>query len=145
MKSNKAVLLATGILLFLGLALATPSGLTIPLPFFLQTAYAQTELGIYYRGAGGEIGGANGKVGHHLYTAPKARCGATWFGKGTLSGSLPPGLRLNGSKIEGTPTQPGNWQVRVKFTGVKCKGRRYADEVVRVKFHIKGYAPRKLR
>jgi hypothetical protein len=82
-----------------------------------------------------------------MYATARARCGATWSSEDFkhLWGRLPPGLRFDGSRIAGTPTQPGTWQVTVKFSGVKCKGRHYADEVVNVDIHIKGYAPRRVQ
>lgn len=89
----------------------------------------------------------SGKVGYHMVASPGARCGATWnWNTVTLTrGSLPPGLRLRGSRIEGTPTQPGSWQATIRFTGLECRGKTYPDQNVSVYFTIKGYAPRKVR
>ena len=137
MKSYKAVFLATGAVLFLALVLPGCLGTQYRSPS--KTTYQQRHLGIYYRGT-------TGQVGHHMYATARAKCGETWQGSFRhLSGSLPPGLRFKGSRLEGTPSKPGKWQVRVKFIGVKCKGRRYADEVLTIHLTIKGYAPRKIR
>jgi hypothetical protein len=89
----------------------------------------------------------SGQVGYHMVASPRARCGATWnWDTVTLiGGSLPPGLYLRGSKIEGTPTQPGNWQVTLEFTGLECRGKTYPDQDVSVNFTITGYAQRKVR
>jgi hypothetical protein len=98
------------------------------------------SLGIYYIGT-------SGKVGHHMYAEPRGRCSVTWYKNNftRVSGSLPPGLRFRGSRIEGIPEIPGKWQVTVRFTGVKCQGRAYADQNVHVYFNINGIAPRRLR
>ena len=98
------------------------------------------SLGIYYIGT-------SGKVGHHMYSEPRANCPVTWNRDDFthVSGSLPPGLRFRGSRIEGVPEIPGRWQVTVRFTGVTCQGRAYASQNVNVYFNIEGMAPRKLR
>jgi hypothetical protein len=138
MRSYKTIGLFTCLLVLFAFALPGCLGLMDPLPS--KTSYQQRRLGINYSGT-------TGQVGHHMYASPKAHCGATWQKSSFkhLSGSLPAGLRFKGSRLEGTPSQPGKWQIRVKFSGVKCKGRRYADEVVTIYLTIKGYAPRKLR
>lgn len=98
------------------------------------------RMGIWYRDT-------QGQVGYHMYATPRGNCKATWNKSGFqhISGDLPPGLYFHGSRIKGTPTQPGRWQVTVKFIGVTCMGRKYEDETVNVELNIKGYAPRKVQ
>lgn len=98
------------------------------------------RLGIRYRDI-------QGHVGHHMSAAPSATCpGGEWRAQGVrlVGGSLPEGLVLDGSIIEGTPQQPGRWLLRLRFSGVTCKGQPYGDELVRVPLVIKGYAPRRV-
>jgi ankyrin repeat protein len=98
------------------------------------------RLGIHY-------GDTSGKVGHHMSAGPVANCrGGGWHTAGFshVSGSLPPGLDFAGSRLEGTPSQPGKWRLSVKFSGVSCRGNKYADEVVPLVVNIKGFAPRRV-
>jgi hypothetical protein len=88
-----------------------------------------------------------GKVGYHMVAEPRARCGADWSSNSPslTGGSLPPGLRLRGSRIEGVPQSPGRWQARVSFSGIACRGRSYPDQTVHVDLSIEGDAPRRVR
>jgi hypothetical protein len=119
-----------------GCAAPTPNTYSKPKPRSTSTR----ALGIYYIGT-------EGQVGHHMYAEPRAGCPVTWQNDNCshVSGSLPPGLEFHGSRIQGTPEQPGKWYVRVKFTGVKCQSQPYADEFVDIYMNIKGFAPRKIR
>lgn len=115
-----------------------------PGPIAKQTHQAKVgpppSLRIYYIGT-------SGKVGHHMYAEPRGKCSVTWYKNNFthVSGSLPPGLKFRGSRIEGVPEIPGRWQVTVRFTGVTCQGRAYADQNVNINFNIDGLAPRRLR
>lgn len=90
---------------------------------------------------------ASGKVGHHMYVGPTAYCGAVWTQQGTshASGTLPPGLQFEGSRIVGTPQQPGRWRVVVTFHAPECLGKIYPDQDVTVEFNIEGVAPRRIQ
>lgn len=103
-------------------------------------AHPPSNLPIWYENT-------QGKVGHHMIAWPSARCGATWNNNSSnkISGSLPPGLILRGSNIEGTPKSPGKWEATVRFTGLKCRGKSYPDQNVRVHINIGGIAPRRVR
>lgn len=49
--------------------------------------------------------------------------------------------------FEGTPEQPGDWDVRVTLYGLHCKdddSKNYGDRSFSVHFHIEGDAPRKV-
>jgi putative Ig domain-containing protein len=143
MKANKAVLLVGTALLLVAFTLTAPGGLKDPLDIFVQTAHAQQKrLSIGYAHPRSAY-----QVGHHLYSVPVApHCKGTWRAESFrhLSGRLPPGLRFDGSRLTGTPTQPGTWQVRVKFSGVTCGGKKYADEVLDLEIYIEGFAPRRI-
>lgn len=94
--------------------------------------------------------GTYGKAGHHMTAEPRARCGPgseMWYHStaSMVGGSLPPGLRLQQSRIAGTPEQPGRWQAQVRFTGLNCRGRTYPDQDVTVDLFIEGLAPRRVR
>ncbi|MFQ5692430.1 MAG: hypothetical protein ACE5IM_05230 [Nitrospinota bacterium] len=103
-------------------------------------AHPPASLPIWYRGT-------SGKVGYHMIAEPRARCGSTWQSSTAtlVSGRLPAGLRLRGSRIEGTPQSPGKWQVTVRFTGIKCRGKSYPDQNVEISFNIEGFAPRRVK
>ena len=89
-----------------------------------------------------------GRVGHHMTVgAPRAsKCRVEWKARHpTLAGgSLPPGLRLRGFRIEGTPQRPGTWRATLKFTKIDCGDKRHPDENVDVHFNIRGLAPRRV-
>jgi len=91
--------------------------------------------------------GTSGKVGHHMVASAFATCGESWSDSGVkmIRGSLPPGLTRNGSTIQGTPTQPGNWSVTIRFIKPTCRGKTYPDKDIRVNFHIEGIAPKRLK
>ena len=90
--------------------------------------------------------GTSAKVGHHMIAQPGAYCGETWTQQGVshTSGTLPPGLQFDGSRIVGTPQQPGRWQVVVNFRAPECRGKIYPDQDVTVDFNIEGVAPRRI-
>lgn len=98
------------------------------------------KLNIYYTGE-------FGKVGYHMTAIPRANCPVTWNSNNPsiIRGELPPGLRLDGFDVVGTPQQPGNWNVVIRFTNIFCQGKLYPDQDVSVYFVIQGDAPRKLR
>ena len=82
-----------------------------------------------------------GKVGYHFVSRPEARCPGpeAWnsnYPTLEYNSSLPPGLELKGFNIEGTPTQPGSWYARVRFTNIVCGGKAYPDKVVDLDFYI---------
>lgn len=91
--------------------------------------------------------GNSGKVGHHMIAQPRAYCGATWTQQGVLhtSGTLPPGLQFEGSRIVGTPQQPGRWRIVTNFRAPECRGKIYPDQNVTVDFNIEGIAPRRVQ
>lgn len=122
------------------LALAFLPGCVDPFDFGPPPPSRPARMGIWYRDT-------QGQVGYHMYATPRGNCKQTWdkLSFQHISGDLPPGLYFHGSRIQGTPTQPGRWQVVVKFIGVSCMGRKYQDETVTVDLYIKGYAPRKLQ
>ena len=89
-----------------------------------------------------------GKVGHHYSLGPKATCGETWYcdPPEIVRGTLPPGLSIdNFGTIEGTPRQPGQWSVTIRFSGLKCRGQSYPDQDVRLNLTIEGIAVRGVR
>ena len=103
-------------------------------------AHAPSNLPIWYEAT-------QGKVGHHMVAVARARCGANWDSNSPRNtwGSLPPGLILRGSNIEGTPKSPGKWEATLRFSGLKCRGKSYPDQNVRVHINIGGIAPRRVR
>lgn len=141
MRKREAIYLGFVALLCVVLAI---SGCAAPAPTLKQASQVQPgplpSLGIHYVGA-------QGKVGHHLYAEPRANCPVTWNKDDFthVSGNLPPGLNFRGSRIEGVPEVPGRWSVTVKFSGVRCQNRPFADQDVNVYFDIEGMAPRKVR
>lgn len=88
-----------------------------------------------------------GKAGHHFVSQPRGNCVPAWFANYPviIDGELPPGLKMDGYNIVGTPQQPGNWLVKLRFTSIRCQDRSYPDEDVSVYFNIQGDAPRKLK
>lgn len=91
--------------------------------------------------------GTHGQVGYHMNARPRANCPGGWeYGSAEMSdGTLPPGIHMNGSTFEGTPQQPGDWGVFVKFYKLKCHDEIYTDKTVYVEFHIKGIAVKRVR
>ena len=91
--------------------------------------------------------GQNTEVGHHMSASPRATCVGSWSVQSTqlVRGRLPPGLTLDGTRIEGTPQRPGNWSVTIRYFQPQCNGKVYADKDVPVDFNIKGIAVRKVR
>lgn len=88
----------------------------------------------------------SGKAGFHMVSQPRADCPITWNSNdpSIIDGYLPPGLTLDKFNIVGTPQQPGNWLVKIRFTSISCQGRSYPDQDVDVYFNIQGDAPRGL-
>ncbi|RJR15137.1 MAG: hypothetical protein C4581_12920 [Nitrospiraceae bacterium] len=88
-----------------------------------------------------------GKAGHHFVSQSRGNCAAGWISNYPviIGGELPPGLKMDGHNIVGTPQQPGNWLVKLRFTSIRCQDRSYPDEDVSVYFTIQGDAPRKLK
>jgi hypothetical protein len=99
-------------------------------------AEAAGNLGIYYVGQ-------QGMVGWHMVAKSQAPCPGGWTSNTPfiIDGYLPPGLKQDGFKFVGTPSSPGSWQVKVRFTGVSCQGTNYKDEDVEVAFWINVPAP----
>lgn len=91
--------------------------------------------------------GTSGKVGHHMSASARATCKGGWlFGTTTVDyGSVPPGIKRNGTNFTGTPSQPGNWTIRLKMSGLKCNNKVYKDKYINVDFYIKGIAARRVR
>lgn len=91
--------------------------------------------------------GTYGTVGHHMVSDPRGNCPVTWNSNNPqiVEGYLPPGLTLDGFKVMGTPQLPGNWYVKVKFSGLSCQGTSYPDQYVDVNFYIQGDAPRQVQ
>lgn len=91
--------------------------------------------------------GTHGQVGYHMNARPRANCPGGWgYDRVEMtSGTLPPGIHMNGSSFEGTPQQPGDWGVFVKFSKLKCHDEIYPEKTVYVEFHIKGIAVRRVR
>jgi len=76
-----------------------------------------------------------------------ATCGESWTKSGVklVRGTLPPGLTRSDSIIQGTPTQPGEWYVILRFIKPTCNGKTYPDMDVGVHFSIEGIAPKRLK
>ena len=101
-------------------------------------ANVPTALGIYYSIT-------NGKVGHHVYSEPRAYCGIDgeyWNSTSAtlVGGQLPPGMSMDGSRVRGTPDQPGRWVATIRFTGLGCRGKTYPDQDVTFDFTVQGDA-----
>ena len=88
-----------------------------------------------------------GQAGYHMVADANARCGGSWQASRVwlASGSLPPGLRLSGYRIEGIPQSPGRWQASINYSGLVCRGQSYPDQTVNVDLTIEGDAPRRVR
>jgi hypothetical protein len=93
-----------------------------------------------------------GRVGYHMVSQPHPDrmppgCSPVVNGVTLEAGTLPPGLAgptysvamgLPAGVIEGTPRQPGDWQVVIVLHNVTCGvgGTPYGDRRVNVNFHI---------
>jgi len=94
----------------------------------------------------------NGEVGYPpTIFAPVAYCNGDMNGWTSshriVSGQLPPGLHFRCDSpssrsgchvVEGIPTEPGHWIVRVELYDVQCGGSRYDGFVQELRFHITG-------
>jgi hypothetical protein len=101
---------------------------------------ATASLEIFYSPSGA-------KVGHHTVFAPRGNCLPSWTSNAPqiVGGYLPPGLKLEGHNIVGTPQLPGTWNVKMRFTGITCQGTSYPDQYVDVNLSIEGDAPRQVQ
>ena len=85
----------------------------------------------------------NGEVGHPVLVGyPTADCkpGGHWSSNQEVaSGTLPPGLVLNGDgSITGIPTERGHWIVMMNESNIQCNGESYYDFAQQLRFHITG-------
>lgn len=107
-----------------------------------KTGDSRFHNSIYYSGT-------SGKVGHHMSCELLGTCSGGWSYNHSatkiVSGSLPPGLKMSGSIIQGTPSQPGTWLVTIRISNLKCNEKTYPDKDVRVNFYIEGIAPKRLK
>ena len=90
----------------------------------------------------------NGKVGYHLVALShiaQSPCppGGNLVGSFTVTGELPPGMNPPDTAVprfsfEGTPGQPGDWDVVVTAHDVGCSGNlvTYGNLTASVHFHI---------
>lgn len=91
-----------------------------------------------------------GKVGYHM-TVPNGgynddvppECNhkiSNVYASSTVEGDIPPGLTWSGDHalFEGTPRQPGDWDLTVVMHGIHCKGSdiNFGDHRIPVHFHI---------
>lgn len=95
-----------------------------------------------------------GKAGYHMVSGIRAYVYDIPGGGGSacqfqpisvaVDGTLPPGVEIPPQKVnfEGTPQEPGDWDVTVHLTGLHCIGgsSNYGDRDVQVHFHIDGDA-----
>jgi hypothetical protein len=100
----------------------------------------------------------NGKVGFHMVSklllyhddepgrgagVGQYGCTGKWTHSAlTVDGTLPSGITLEGSNFEGTPQEPGDWEVTVHVPHVHCfegfDTDDYGDRDIHVHFHIDG-------
>jgi hypothetical protein len=97
--------------------------------------------------AHGYLEGGVGRVGYHMTAGlhfswadvPRG-CEAYHFDSWEFQGNLPPGLTASATKpeIEGTPRQPGIWNVPVILRRVTCDntGETYGDRQINFHFNI---------
>jgi len=85
---------------------------------------------------------SNGKVGHHINVKPTAVCEQTWgySAANLISPELPPGTSLNHGVLGGTPSQPGSWELKIRFIGLHCGGVSHPDYTGLIQTTIKGFA-----
>ncbi len=92
------------------------------------------------------VDGQIGRVGYHLtaslqvYPNDKPN-GCRWqFDTWEFHGGLPPGLTANffNGSFEGTPRQPGEWNIPLVLHGVGCSdtGQTYGDRQLNLHFRI---------
>ncbi len=97
-----------------------------------------------------------GKAGYHIVSKVQAAlddmpggqaCGPfSTSGDVSVDGTLPPGIERPAQKtyFEGTPQEPGDWEVTVHYPGVHCTQgsdtANYGDRDIKVHFHIDGDA-----
>jgi hypothetical protein len=139
---KKRTLVVSALLMTLaaGCAQVTPQSRDTRLGTRRRAVASPTPLGIYYQGM-------NGTVGYHMISEPRANCQPSWNADNPriVEGYLPPGLKVDGFKIVGTPQLPGRWFVKMRFTGVSCQGTSYSDQDVDVNLNIQGDAPRQVQ
>lgn len=105
-----------------------------------QRSGATASLEIFYPTSGA-------KVGHHTVFVPRGNCSPSWTSNAPqiVGGYLPPGLKLDGHNIVGTPQLPGTWNVKMRFTGISCQGKAYPEQYVDVNLYVEGDAPRQVQ
>jgi hypothetical protein len=98
----------------------------------------------------------DGKAGYHLISQLKAYysdlpggsgCGLFYESSASVDGTLPAGIEWSAQKasFEGTPQEPGDWEVTVHLADVHCgqgDTADYGNRDLSVHFHIDGDAPR---
>jgi hypothetical protein len=92
------------------------------------------------------VDGQIGRVGYHMTAKLQvmksdepAGC-YIYFDTWEIKGDLPPGLsaRSSDASFEGTPRQPGEWNIPVILHGIGCSntGKTYGDREINVHFRI---------
>jgi hypothetical protein len=92
----------------------------------------------------------NGRVGYHM-TVPNGgynddvppECNhkiANLYAASTVEGAIPPGLTFDSNRaaFEGTPKQPGDWDLTVVMHHIHCQGSDvdFGEHRIPVHFHI---------
>lgn len=86
-----------------------------------------------------------GRVGYHMVSHPMVYdsdpgyyCASkTILYAAITQGAAPPGLRMNElGSFEGTPRQPGEWDIKVTLYGWTCDGGPPSDWTIPVHFFI---------
>jgi len=84
----------------------------------------------------GEVGMAFGICSPRMTTYP---AGADWNASTSLvSGKLPPGLRLDGLNIQGIPTEPGHWVIKLEVNNIRVLGKSIKPFQQELRIHITG-------
>ena len=93
----------------------------------------------------------NGQVGHHMVAetrVPTGTCrqpGDSISPPYVVAGRLPPGMKVEGLDIVGTPQQPGRWLVTLRYDGIRCGGHDHPTQDLPATFEIQGIAPRRVQ